>query len=55
MRKWLPSAETLLQMITIHLPSPITSQKYRAELLYEGIGCLLLLLPLPLYRILIFK
>lgn len=36
MRKWLPAGETLLQMITIHLPSPVTSQKYRTELLYEG-------------------
>lgn len=26
----------MLQLITIHLPSPVTSQKYRAELLYEG-------------------
>lgn len=36
MRTWLPAGETLLQMITIHLPSPVTSQKYRAALLYEG-------------------
>ena len=36
MRKWLPAGDALLQMITIHLPSPVTSQKYRAELLYEG-------------------
>ena len=36
MRKWLPAGETLLQMITIHLPSPVTAQKYRMELLYEG-------------------
>ena len=36
MRKWLPAGEALLQMITIHLPSPITAQKYRVELLYEG-------------------
>lgn len=36
MRKWLPAAEALLQMITIHLPSPVTAQKYRTELLYEG-------------------
>ena len=36
MRKWLPAGEALLQMITIHLPSPVTAQKYRMELLYEG-------------------
>merc|ERR1712180_427743 len=36
MQKWLPAGETMLQLITIHLPSPVTSQKYRAELLYEG-------------------
>ena len=38
MRRWLPAGEALLQMITIHLPSPVTSQKYRCELLYEGPG-----------------
>ena len=36
MRRWLPAGDTMLQMITIHLPSPITAQKYRMELLYEG-------------------
>merc|ERR1712193_531771 len=36
MRNWLPAGETLLQMITIHLPSPVTAQKYRCEMLYEG-------------------
>jgi len=36
MRTWLPAGEALLQMIAIHLPSPITAQKYRMELLYEG-------------------
>ena len=36
MQKWLPAGETMLQMITIHLPSPVVSQKYRAELLYTG-------------------
>lgn len=36
MRQWLPAGEALLQMITIHLPSPVTAQKYRMELLYEG-------------------
>lgn len=36
MRKWLPAGDTLLQMICIHLPSPVTAQKYRMEVLYEG-------------------
>ena len=36
MRKWLPAGDALLQMITIHLPSPVTAQKYRMEMLYEG-------------------
>ena len=36
MRKWLPAGDAMLQMITIHLPSPLTAQKYRMELLYEG-------------------
>merc|ERR1711881_350504 len=36
MRTWLPAGDTLLQMIAIHLPSPVTAQKYRCELLYEG-------------------
>jgi elongation factor 2 len=36
MRTWLPAGDTLLQMIAIHLPSPVTSQAYRMELLYEG-------------------
>ncbi|XP_043480003.1 translation elongation factor 2 [Leptopilina heterotoma] len=36
MRSWLPAGEALLQMIAIHLPSPVTAQKYRMEMLYEG-------------------
>lgn len=36
MRKWIPAGDTLLQMIAIHLPSPVTAQKYRMEILYEG-------------------
>jgi len=36
MRNWLPAGDALLQMIAIHLPSPVTAQKYRMELLYEG-------------------
>jgi elongation factor 2 len=35
-RKWLPAGEALLQMISIHLPSPVTAGKYRASELYEG-------------------
>lgn len=36
MRKWLPAGDTMLQMICIHLPSPVTAQRYRMEMLYEG-------------------
>ena len=36
MAAWLPAGDALLQIITIHLPSPVTAQKYRMELLYEG-------------------
>jgi len=36
MRTWLPAGEAMFQMIVIHLPSPVTAQKYRAEMLYEG-------------------
>merc|ERR1711904_89829 len=36
MRKWLPASEALLEMITLHLPSPAKAQTYRTETLYEG-------------------
>lgn len=36
MRTWLPAGEALLQMIAIHLPSPVVAQRYRMEMLYEG-------------------
>ncbi|KAL3118122.1 hypothetical protein niasHT_001896 [Heterodera trifolii] len=36
MRKWLPAGDTMLQMIVMHLPSPVTAQRYRTEMLYEG-------------------
>ena len=29
MRNWLPAGDTMFQMITVHLPSPVTAQKYR--------------------------
>ncbi|KAI9672458.1 MAG: Elongation factor 2 [Caeruleum heppii] len=36
MRNFLPAADALLEMMVLHLPSPVTAQKYRAEALYEG-------------------
>jgi elongation factor 2 len=36
MKKFLPAGDALLEMIVIHLPSPVTAQKYRVETLYEG-------------------
>ncbi|CAH8573851.1 unnamed protein product [Heterobilharzia americana] len=36
LHKWLPAGDSLLQMICIHLPSPVASQQYRTEMLYEG-------------------
>ncbi|KAK5073086.1 translation elongation factor 2 [Lithohypha guttulata] len=36
MRKFLPAADALMEMMVIHLPSPVTAQKYRMETLYEG-------------------
>jgi len=36
MKAWLPAGDCLLNMIAIHLPSPVTAQKYRTEMLYEG-------------------
>lgn len=36
MSKWLPAADTLLEMMILHLPSPVQAQKYRTEYLYEG-------------------
>jgi elongation factor 2 len=36
MKKFLPAGDSLLEMIVIHLPSPVTAQRYRVETLYEG-------------------
>ena len=36
MKKWLPAADALLELIIYHLPSPIEAQKYRVDHLYEG-------------------
>jgi elongation factor 2 len=36
MRRFLPAADSLLEMIIVHLPSPVKAQQYRCEILYEG-------------------
>ena len=36
MKKWIPAAECLIEVMVKHLPSPIEAQKYRASYLYEG-------------------
>lgn len=36
MRKFLPAADALLEMIVTQLPSPVVAQKYRVGNLYEG-------------------
>jgi len=36
MRRWLPAAEALLEMMVLHLPSPVVAQAYRVETLYDG-------------------
>ena len=36
MSKWLNAADTLLEMMVLHLPSPAVAQKYRTTYLYEG-------------------
>ncbi|KAG0226434.1 P-loop containing nucleoside triphosphate hydrolase protein [Mortierella sp. GBAus27b] len=36
MNKFLPADRPLLEMAVLHLPSPITAQQYRANVLHEG-------------------
>jgi len=36
MQKWLPAADAILEMIVLHLPSPVQAQAYRVGCLYDG-------------------
>jgi len=36
MRRFLPLADSLLDVVFTHLPSPLVAQKYRTEILYDG-------------------
>jgi elongation factor 2 len=36
MKKWLPAADAMLELIILHLPSPLVAQRYRVKGLYEG-------------------
>merc|ERR1712176_194144 len=36
MQKWLPAGDTVLEMIVLHLPSPVKAQSYRVDGLYDG-------------------
>ncbi len=36
MKKWLPAADAMLELIINHLPSPLVAQRYRCDNLYEG-------------------
>jgi len=36
MTKWISAADTLLEMMIIHLPSPKVAQRYRCQYLYTG-------------------
>ncbi|RKP16771.1 P-loop containing nucleoside triphosphate hydrolase protein, partial [Rozella allomycis CSF55] len=36
MKEFLPAGDAVLEMVVIHLPSPMTAQKYRVDTLYEG-------------------
>jgi elongation factor 2 len=35
-QKWINAADTIIEMMVMHLPSPVQAQRYRAAYLYEG-------------------
>jgi elongation factor 2 len=36
MQTWLPASDAVLEMIVVHLPSPVAAQSYRVGTLYDG-------------------
>jgi elongation factor 2 len=36
MQRWLPASDAILEMIVVHLPSPVAAQSYRVDTLYNG-------------------
>ncbi len=42
MKKWIPAADAMLELIVYHLPSPVSAQMYRVDNLYEGVLILLI-------------
>jgi len=36
MRRWLPAADSLLELVVTRLPSPLEAQRYRVAVLYDG-------------------
>jgi elongation factor 2 len=36
MQRWLPADEAIMEMLVLHLPSPVIAQRYRVENLYTG-------------------
>jgi len=36
MQKWIDAADSIMEMMVLHLPSPAAAQKYRYNYLYEG-------------------
>lgn len=36
LQRWLSLSDTMIELMTVHLPSPVTAQTYRVESLYNG-------------------